>query len=83
MTLAQKYIAWGTGILLWVFGLSILLSYFAFGYLDFNTIADMAWILFPILIVAVFLLYLFREPINSEQSQEAPHVSGRMTEVTR
>jgi hypothetical protein len=35
------------------------------------------------LVVAVFLLYLFREPINSGQPQEAPHVTGRMTEVTR
>jgi len=83
MTLAQRYIAWGTGILLWIFGLSILLSYFAFGYLDFDIIAHMARILSPILVVAVFLLYLFREPINSEQPQEAPHVSRRMTEVTR
>lgn len=83
MTLAQKYIVWGTGILLWVFGLSIFLSYFAFGHLDFNTVARMAWILLPVLAVAVFLLYLYREPTGSVQPQEKVHFSGRISEVTR
>ncbi len=57
MTTARKYIAWGAGILTWVLGLNILLAYWAFGYMDWATVADMAFILVPLLIIAAACFY--------------------------
>lgn len=74
MTTAQKYIAWGTGILLWVFGLSILLSYTAFGYLDLPTVRHMVWVLSLPLALAAVLLYVFRQRVDSEETRAVPHM---------
>lgn len=82
MTTVQKYILWAAGILLWIFGLSILLSYVAFGYLDLLTVRHMALVFSPVLAVGAVLLYVFKQPSDSEQPQEAP-VRGRMREATR
>lgn len=60
MTVRQQYVTWGTGILIWIYALSGLLSYASFGYVDTATLTHMAWILLPILVVSGLLLYRFR-----------------------
>lgn len=49
-------ILWIIGILLWVFGLTIGLAWFQFGFLDWKTIATMGVILVPVLGVAIGVL---------------------------
>ncbi|MBI2349873.1 MAG: hypothetical protein HYV00_00035 [Deltaproteobacteria bacterium] len=76
----QKYIAWGTGIVLWIFGLSIFLSYLNFGYLDLPTVKHMLRILSPLLIMAAVLLYLFKRPGDLKAKDErVAHVGQTVT----
>lgn len=83
MTSKQKYVAWGTGILLWVFGLSIFLSALNFGYLDLPTVKHMLWILLPLLVVAAVLLYVFKRQAGPEEKERALYVKGTLVEETR
>jgi hypothetical protein len=83
MTSKQKYIAWGTGILLWVFGLSIFLSTLNFGYLDLPTVKHMLWILSPLLVVAAVLLYVFKRQAGPEKKEQALYVKRTLAEETR
>jgi len=73
MTLAQKYALWGLGVILWVHGLSILLSYVAFGYLDRPVLIHMAWIISPIIGAAALLLYIFQRPAETEAPDKTFH----------
>ncbi len=84
MTLAQKYIVWGVAILVWIFGLSVLLSYLSFGYLDFETVSHMAWVLSPLLVMAVILLSVFkRQPVDFAGRKRVPRATLRVKEQTR
>lgn len=83
MTLGQKYITWGTAILVWIFGLSIFLSYINFGSLDLPTVTHMARILTPLLFAAAALLYIFKRPARSERKERVGCVSQTVTEGTR
>ncbi|MBI2987486.1 MAG: hypothetical protein HYY45_12035 [Deltaproteobacteria bacterium] len=81
MTLAQKYTLWAAGILLWIFGLSILLSTIAYGYMDLPTIGHMALVLFPPLLLAAILLVFFKRPRDLKAREErAAHVGQAVTE---
>ncbi len=83
MTLVQKYILWAAGILLWIFGLSILLSTIAFGYLDWPTIRHMALVLSPVLILAAIFLFVFKRPGDLKAKEErVAHVGHAVTEGT-
>lgn len=83
MTFAQKYVVWAVGILLWIFGLSILLSTIAYGYLDLPTVGHMALVLSPILILAAVLLYLFKRTGDLKAKDErVAHVGQAVTEGT-
>jgi len=82
MTSKQKYIAWGTGIVLWIFGLSIFLSALSFGYLDLPTVKHMLWILSPLLVIAVALLYVFKRQAGSEKRERALYVKRTLAEET-
>lgn len=55
MTVAQKCVAWGTATLLWIFAVTVLLSYTFFGYLDVGTLNQIIWVLLPLLVAAVSL----------------------------
>ena len=70
MTFAQKYIVWAVGILLWIFGLSILLSSIAYGYLDLPTVRHMGLVLAPMLILAAVLLYVFKRTGDLKAKEE-------------
>lgn len=83
MTYAQKYVVWAAAILLWIFGLSVLLSYISFGYLDLDTVGHMAWILSPLLVVAAILLNMFRQPVDFAGRKRVPRTAWRMKEQTR
>ncbi len=83
MTYAQKYIVWAAAILLWVFGLSVVLSYISFGYLDFDTVGHMAWIASPPLVVAAILFNHYREPADSRGRKRVPRATLRVKEQTR
>lgn len=81
MTYAQKYILWGAAILAWIFSLSILLSTVAYGYLDLPTVRHMALVLFPVLILAAVLLFLFKQPGDLKAKQERmAHIGQTVTE---
>jgi hypothetical protein len=83
MTDARKYIAWGAGILLWIFGLSILLSTIAYGYLDWPTIRHMALILMPVLVLTVILFFFFKRPGDlTAKEQRVAHIGHTVTEGT-
>lgn len=83
MTTEQKYIAWGTGILLWVFGLSILLSTLNFGYFDLPTVKHMLRVLSPLLVVAVVLLYVFKRQAGPEKKERALYIRRSLAEEKR
>jgi len=81
MTLAQKYILWAAGILFWIFGVSILLSYIAYGYMDLPTIGHMALVLFPPLVLAAILLVFFKRPRDLKAREEmVAHVRRAVAE---
>ncbi len=80
MTTGRKYIAWGAGILTWVFGLDVLLAYLAFGYMDWATIAKMAMILVPLLTVAA--AFFHTKPVERPKGRRAIRLN-RMAENTR
>jgi len=83
MTHARKYIAWGAGILLWIFGLSILLSTIAFGYLDWPTVRHMALVLMPVLALAVILFFFFKRPRDlTEKEKRVARIGHAVTEGT-
>ncbi len=82
--MAQKYVVWAAAILLWIFGLSVLLSYLSFGYLDLDTIGHMAWILSPLLVMAVILLNVFKhQPADFAGRKRVPRAVLRVKEQTR
>jgi hypothetical protein len=83
MTYAQKYIVWAIGILLWVFGLSVLLSYISFGYLDFETVGHMAGIVSPLLVVAAILFSHFRQSVDVAGRKRVARAAWGMKEQTR
>ena len=81
MTLAQKYVLWAAGILLWIFGVSILLSTIAYGYMDLPTVSHMALVLFPPLVLAAVLLVLFKRPRDLKARKESvAHVRQAVAE---
>ena len=83
MTHARKYIAWGAGILLWIFGLSILLSTIAFGYLDWPTVRHMALVLMPGLVLAAIFLFVLKRPEDLKAGeQKVAHVGRALRERT-
>ncbi|MBI4639122.1 MAG: hypothetical protein HY731_00400 [Candidatus Tectomicrobia bacterium] len=69
MTTKQKALAWGMGILVWINLLSILLSIWQFGYVDWATVAHMGMIILPLLFVGTFLLYQFRMVTTDRQDE--------------
>ncbi|OGP22898.1 MAG: hypothetical protein A2038_04960 [Deltaproteobacteria bacterium GWA2_57_13] len=84
MTLTQKYVAWGTGVILWVFGLSILLSYFEYGYMDWRTVTHMTLILVPLVLIAAIVFYLFKRAGDLKAKDErVAHVGQTVTVGTR
>lgn len=83
MTRARKYIVWGAGILLWIFGLSIFLSYIAYGYLDLATVRHMALILMPVLVLAAIFLFVLKRPGDLKAGAEkVAHVGRALRERT-
>ena len=72
MTAKQKALAWGMGILVWINLLSILLSAWQFGFVDWTTVAHMALIAVPPLAVGTLLLYRFRVVVEGDRRVEAP-----------
>ena len=62
MTQGQKYVAWGTGILLWVCSVSTLLNYIFLGDLDAKALNQMIWMVAPLLVIATNLFVLFKAP---------------------
>lgn len=76
----QKYIAWGAGIVLWIFGLSAFLSYLNFGYLDLPTVRHMGLVLAPVLILAAILLCLFKRTGDLKAKEErVAHIGQTVT----
>ena len=61
MTAMQKALAWGIGILVLINVLSIVLSAWQFGYVDWATVARMGMITLPPLAVGMILFYRFRD----------------------
>ncbi|HTL51052.1 MAG TPA: hypothetical protein VL860_00600 [Planctomycetota bacterium] len=62
-------IFWITGILLWVFALSIGLAWIDFGYLDVRTVVTMGLMLLPLLGVAIgALIWTRAQEKNEEQN---------------
>lgn len=72
MTAKQKALAWGMGILVWINVLSILLSAWQFGFVDWRTVAHMALIALPPLAVGTLLLSCFRVGAKGDRRVEAP-----------
>ncbi len=81
--MVQKYVVWAAAILLWIFGLSVLLSYLSFGYLDLDTVTQMAWILSPLLVMAAILLNVFKQPADFVGRKRVPRATLRIKEQTR
>jgi hypothetical protein len=75
MNAKQKALAWGMGVLAWINLLSVLLSVWEFGYVDWGTVAHMGMIALPPLAVGMVFLCRFQD-----RRVEAPfpaRVSGR------
>lgn len=82
MTTRQKAVAWGMGILLWVNLLSILLSLWQFGYVDWTTVAHMGVIALVPLAAGAVCLYRFRPlPTREELRVTAPLAMDAHTPV--
>ena len=76
---AQKFILWGTGALLLINLVAIGLSWWHFGYLDWQTVWEMALIAIPPLVVALGSYFLLsveagtRQGIDAAQQQRNRH----------
>lgn len=82
MTAKQKALASGMGILVWVNLLSVLLSAWQFGYLDWATVAHMGMIALPPLAAGAVFLYRFRPLAGREEvPTDAPLSAGAHTPV--
>lgn len=71
MTIRQKTLAWGIGILLWINLLSILLSSWQFGYTDWRTVAQMGLIALPPLFVGILLFCGLPRLLQGDRRDEA------------
>ncbi|MBI4409294.1 MAG: hypothetical protein HY561_06270 [Gemmatimonadetes bacterium] len=78
MTTGQKTILWGLGILLWTELLSICLSTWRFGWIDWPTVAAMALITLPLLGAGALLLHRLR-PDRRVDPSFAPEETEPMT----
>lgn len=77
MTAKQKALAWGMGILVWVNVLSVLLSGWQLGFVDWTTVAHMGLIAFPPLAVGAVFLYRFRPRAGREEVRlHTPHAAN-------
>ncbi|MBI3076778.1 MAG: hypothetical protein HYY85_07315 [Deltaproteobacteria bacterium] len=72
MSAKQKALAWGMGILAWINLLSVLVSTWQFGYVDWTTVRHMGMIALPPLAVGGLLLYLFRPVAERDRRVEKP-----------
>jgi len=75
MTARQKFVIFGMGILIWVNLLTIALSTWRFGYVDSRTVAQMALIALPPVVLGAFLLPHFGAIVRSSK----PRVASRAT----
>jgi cytochrome c oxidase assembly factor CtaG len=66
MNSLQKATLWVVGCLVLVFALSIGLSWYQFGYLDWATTGQMALMLLPVLAAAAVVLRREEKPQNSD-----------------
>ncbi len=69
MSHAQKFILWGTGVLVLINLVSVGLSWWYFGYLDWQTVWEMALVTFPVVIVALGSYFLLSVEAESGQKQ--------------
>ncbi len=81
MKTSQKALAWGMGILVWMNLLSILLSAWQFGYVDWTTVAHMGTIVVPLLAIGTFLLHHFR--VGGEVASRDEALVARRVSRTR
>lgn len=75
----QTVVGWAMGILVWINVLTILISTYNFGYVDWETVAKMSAIALPPLAVGAILLYRFRTVPVAERQTERPmrqHLAG-------
>ncbi|MBI4564702.1 MAG: hypothetical protein HY716_08450 [Planctomycetes bacterium] len=76
MTAMQKGTPWVVGLLTFVFGLSIGLSWYTYGYLDWATVRKMAMMLIPLLAAAVVVM-LWPDKEEKEK-KERPDLRARL-----
>ncbi|MGD0090535.1 MAG: hypothetical protein ABSE73_11500 [Planctomycetota bacterium] len=87
MNSLQKATLWVVGCLVLVFALSVALSWYQFGYLDWVTTVQMGLMLLPVLGAAAFVVLrtgktVDREaPTNSLQQAEEPALKKMAEEV--
>lgn len=67
---AQKFILWGSGVLLLINLVAIGLSWWYFGYLDWQTVWEMALVTLPPLVVALGSYFLLRIEEGMRQPQD-------------
>ncbi|MBI2822674.1 MAG: hypothetical protein HYX74_10645 [Acidobacteria bacterium] len=77
MKAAQKFILWGTAVLLLINIISIGLSWWYFGYLDMTIVWEMALVTLPPIVVALGSYYLLAEEFRSGREQEERIERGR------
>ncbi len=77
MTAMQRGLTWGMGILLWINLLSVLLSAWEFGSVDWTTVAHMGMIAFPPLAVGAVFLYRFRPLVGRREIRGDLSLSSR------
>lgn len=74
MSTLQKGILWMTGCLVFVFALSIGLSWYSYGELDLGVVAQMGMMLLPVLGAATaIMLWTERKPAPTEPADEMHH----------
>lgn len=66
-------VLWITGILIWIFTLSVGLAWYKFGYLDVDTIRTMGLLLLPLVITAIAILIWAdsKEPLKKKEPEKA------------
>lgn len=81
MSTLQKGILWMTGCLVFVFALSIGLSWYSYGELDLGVVAQMGMMLLPVLGAAcAIILWTERAPAQVEKG-EAPRDAKHVHEL--
>ncbi|MBI4454401.1 MAG: hypothetical protein HY644_00710 [Acidobacteria bacterium] len=74
---AQKFILWGTGILLLINFVAIGLSWWHFGYLDWQIAWEMALVMLPPVLVGLGSYFLLGIELGS--AQEEPNAQQRQS----